>query len=304
MTRHPYTIADVFTNRVFGGNPLAVFPSGDAVPEALMPHIARELNLSETVFVLRPRDPAHTCRLRIFTPASELPFAGHPTVGTACVLAALGHVPVVGGRANLVFEEGVGPIPVVVTAGAGYSASFSAAKLPEQGPAAPDSRELARMLSLEPDDLLAAADRPEPWSCGVPFLFVPLRNRDAVRRARLNPAVWKDVLSGQWAEKVYVFARDAELSGSSVRARMFAPSLGIAEDPATGGAAAPLAGYLAAREATRDGLLRWRIEQGFEMGRPSIIDIEADLADGKVTAVRVSGESVIIGRGELELPDG
>jgi trans-2,3-dihydro-3-hydroxyanthranilate isomerase len=311
--RYRFLTADVFTDRPFGGNPLAVFPDARGIPGERMQQIAREFNLSETVFVLPPEDPAHTRKLRIFAPASELPFAGHPTVGTAFVLAAIGEVALAGGETRAVFEEGVGPVPVMIRAEGGRPVftQLTAAKLPEVGPPPPPTPELAEMLSLDPADLLdglpdeenASGDRPEAVSCGVPFLYIPLRNRDAVRRARLRADRWEALLGGYWAQEVYVFARDPELPGSHVRSRMFAPRMGIVEDPATGAATASFGGYLASRAPERDGTLHWVIEQGFEMGRPSILHLEADKQDGRITAVRVGGSSVLMSEGWMEVPE-
>jgi trans-2,3-dihydro-3-hydroxyanthranilate isomerase len=308
--RYRFLTADVFTDRPFGGNPLAVFPDARGIPGERMQQIAREFNLSETVFVLPPEDPAHTRKLRIFAPASELPFAGHPTVGTAFVLGAIGEVPLTGGETRIVFEEGVGPVPVMIRAEGGKPVftQLTAAKLPEVGPPPPTIAELAQILSLEPADLLdgedASEDRPEAVSCGVAFLYIPLRNRDAVRRARLRADRWEALLAGYWAQEVYVFARDPELPGSHLRSRMFAPRMGIVEDPATGAATASFGGYLASRAPERDGTLRWVIEQGFEMGRPSLLHLEADKQDGRITAVRVGGASVLMSEGWMEVPEG
>lgn len=304
--RYRFLTADVFTDRPFGGNPLAVFPDARGIPGERMQQIAREFNLSETVFVLPPEDPAHTRKLRIFAPASELPFAGHPTVGTAFVLAAIGEVPIAGGETRAVFEEGVGPVPVMIRTEGGKPVftQLTAAKLPEVGPPPPPIPDLAEMLSLEPADLLDGEDAPEAVSCGVPFLYIPLRNRDAVRRARLRADRWEALLGGYWAQEVYVFARDPELPGSHVRSRMFAPRMGIVEDPATGAATASFGGYLASRAPERDGTLRWVIEQGFEMGRPSILHLEADKQAGRITAVRVGGASVLMSEGWMEVPEG
>jgi trans-2,3-dihydro-3-hydroxyanthranilate isomerase len=300
--RHHYYTLDVFTGHVFGGNPLAVFPDASSLRTEWMPLIARELNLSETVFVLPPENGG-TCRLRIFTPGSELAFAGHPTVGTAILLATLGRVPLGDGETRIVFEEGVGSVPVTIRGREGRAefAQLAAAKLPEYGPPPPAREVLAGILSLDPVDIVEADVRTVMASCGVPFLFVPLANRDAVKRARLDTAQWQVGLAGAWASKIYLYARDPELSGSDLRARMFAPSIGIAEDPATGGAAAPLAGYLASRLADTDGTFRWTIEQGFEMGRPSLLHAEADKRDGQVTSVRVGGSAVLVAEGWMDL---
>jgi trans-2,3-dihydro-3-hydroxyanthranilate isomerase len=158
------------------------------------------------------------------------------------------------------------------------------------------------MLSLRPEDLAGDEMPPEAVSCGLPYLFVPLRDRDAVARARLRLDLWEQTLGGYWTDDVFIFALDPEREGSDVRARMFAPGFGVPEDPATGSACAALGGYLAARHPRHDGTLRWVIEQGFEMGRPSIIELEVDKRHGAVTGVRVGGSTVLMSEGQLEVP--
>lgn len=302
--QYRFHTADVFTDRIFGGNPLAVFPDGQGLSTEQMQAVAREFNLSETVFVLPPEDPAHTRRLRIFTPTAELPFAGHPTVGTAHVLAATGEIPLSGEETGIVFEEGVGPVPVKIRAesGAPVFAQLSVAQLPEFGTTIPAPNDIARALSLELADLLLGADHPQAVSCGVPFLYVALRDKAAVARARLAPDVWERIRSEGVPPWVYLFSYETERPESQVHARMFAPGSGIGEDPATGAAAAALAGYLAAIDRSSDGTLHWLVEQGFEMGRPSILDVQADKAGGAVTAVRVGGASVLVSEGVMEIP--
>jgi len=302
-----FITADVFTNRPLEGNPLAVFPDARGLSDNLMQRIARELNLSETVFVLPPDEPQNTRCLRIFTPKTELPFAGHPTVGAAYVLAALGEIPLTGAETRIVFEEGVGPVPVLIRCEEGHPVftQLSAAKLPEQGPTPPEASELAEMLSLAPEDVLSQGeDYPQGFSCGGPFLFIPLRSRGALRRARLRIDVWEEVLLGGWAREVFLFCREPELPGSHIRARMFAAELGIGEDPATGGAVSALGGYLGIRAPESDGTLAWVVEQGFEMGRPSLLHLEVDKQEGEITAVRVGGNTVLVSEGTMAIPGG
>ena len=304
MRDYPYYTADVFTDQVFGGNPLAVLPDARGLDAPTMQLIAREFNYSESVFVLPPDDPAHTRRLRIFTPAAELPFAGHPTVGTAFVLAAAGILELSGDLTRIVFEEGVGPVPVAVRArdGVPFYTQLSAAKMPEFGPEPPPLAEIARAFSLQPDDFLGGEFAPQAISCGVPFLFAPLANKAALARIRLDRAAWERSLAGTWASEVFLFSFETERPTSNLHARMFAPRLGITEDPATGAAATALAGYLSLRDHSPASHLRWVVEQGFEMGRPSILEVEADRQDGAVTAIRVGGASVIVSSGVLSLP--
>ncbi|HWN44910.1 MAG TPA: PhzF family phenazine biosynthesis protein [Thermoanaerobaculia bacterium] len=302
-----FITADVFTNRPLEGNPLAVFPDARGLSDNLMQRIAREFNLSETVFVLPPDEPQNTRCLRIFTPKTELPFAGHPTVGAAYVLAALGEIPLTGVETRIVFEEGVGPVPVLIRCEEGRPVftQLSAAKLPEQGPTPPEASELAEMLSLAPEDVLSQGeDYPQGFSCGGPFLFIPLRSRGALRRARLRIDVWEEVLLGGWAREVFLFCREPELPGSHIRARMFAAELGIGEDPATGGAVSALGGYLGIRAPESDGTLAWVVEQGFEMGRPSLLHLEVDKQEGEITAVRVGGNTVLVSEGTMAIPGG
>jgi len=305
--RYAFLTADVFTDRIFGGNPLAVLPDARGLSTDQMARIAREFNLSETAFVLPPADPAHLCRVRIFTPGVELPFAGHPTVGTAVVLASLGRVPLVGGEARVVFEEGVGPVPVRVRSdGRGPTfAQLTAARAPERLAEPPPPDVIARALSLDPADVLTPETSygPEAWSAGVPFLFVPVRGLDALARARVDMAAWAPVAQALGFEEVFLFTTEAG-PGADVRARMFAPGMGIAEDPATGGAASAFAGYLGVRTRLREGTARWVVIQGVEMGRPSRMEVEADKEDGAVVAARVGGTAVLVSEGTIEVPDG
>jgi trans-2,3-dihydro-3-hydroxyanthranilate isomerase len=301
MPTFQYLTADVFTSQRFGGNQLAVFPDARDLAPSLMPRIAREFNFSETTFVLPPADPKHTRRVRIFTPGGELPFAGHPTVGTAFVLATIGDIALTGAETRIVFEEGVGPVPVTIRARNGKAefAQLSVAQLPEFGPPPPSGGDLARCLGLEPNDVLTGEAAPEAVSCGVPFLFVPVRDRKTLARARVRLDDFERVLGGYWTAKVFVFCDDPELPDSDFRARMFAPTIGVPEDPATGSACVGFGGYLAKRDKRSDGTLRWIVEQGFEMGRPSLLEVEVDKRGGAITAVRVGGNSVLVTKGEL-----
>ena len=301
MPSFQYFTAAVFTNERFGGTQLAVFPDASGLDPALMPKIAREFNFSETTFVLPPSDPRHTRRVRIFTPGGELPFAGHPTVGTAFVLATTGAIDLAGDETRIVFEEGVGPVPVTIRATRGTPgfAQLSVAQLPEIGPPAPSPTELAAVLGLNDGDVRAGDWGPEAVSCGVPFLFVPVRSRAALGRARVRLDAFEQLLGGYVTSKVFLFCDEPERSGSHYRARMFAPGIGVPEDPATGSACAAFGGYLARRDNRSAGTLRWVVEQGFEMGRPSILEVEADKQGGAITAVRVGGDSVLVARGEF-----
>lgn len=294
MTLRFHTL-DVFTTEPFGGNPLAVVFGGDKLSTGQMQRIAREFNLSETVFVLSPTRKEALHRVRIFTPARELPFAGHPTIGSAALLAELGLAPK-GADASFVLEEGVGLVPVRVrrVPGEPIYAELTLAQLPEYG-ATPDVPTLARVLGLEAEDLQSAGETPRAVSCGLPFVLVPLKAPELLAAVDFDAAAARTLLGGAWARQLYVYARGYE---GELRARMFAPELGIAEDPATGSAAAALAGALG-HEASGDGTLEWVIHQGVEMGRPSLLHVSAERSGGQLHAVRVGGHSVLMSDGNL-----
>lgn len=306
-----YHILDVFTDRVFGGNPLAVFPDARGVSDSVMQAIARELNLSETVFVLPAETPQGTRRVRIFTPGREVPFAGHPTVGTACFLVASGAVAPAAGsdRVHLVLEEGVGPVAVEVTLEPGrpLRARFTAAVPPHEARVALGTSDLARMVGLDPRqigaDLPGVPGRLEAAfaSAGLPFLVVPVRDVEAAGRARLDTAAWQELLSRRDPSRmVYIVAPTPAGADVDLRARMFAPDIGVPEDPATGSAAAALAGYLGSRAG--EGEHHWALEQGVEMGRPSRLVVDARVEGGRVTRIRVEGQAVPVAAGTLHVP--
>ncbi len=286
MTR--YVIYDVFTDAAFAGNPLAVIPDATAVPEAMFAAIAREFNLSETVFVLPPDDPAHAARLRIFTPAVELPFAGHPLVGTAVALADGGH------EGAMVFELAVGPIAAEASGGRGRFVTH----VPLTVGRTHGSADIAACLGLAPRDICTDPHPPVEAGLGSSFVLAEIASVAALGRASPDIAAFRRLAFDATAAlglAIMAYVRD----GDDLRARMFAPLGGVVEDPATGSAAAALAAYLAERHG-RDGALR--IRQGIEMGRPSLIETDVTLAGGRATAVAVAGGAVRVAEGRLFLP--
>ncbi|HVG05759.1 MAG TPA: PhzF family phenazine biosynthesis protein [Burkholderiaceae bacterium] len=289
-----FTTCDVFTDRMFSGNPLAVLTDARGLDDQAMQSIAREFNFSETTFVTAPADSRNTARVRIFTPTRELPFAGHPTVGTAFVLASADWDK----AAELVLEENIGPVPVRIERDNGriVRCTFTSARLPECIESAPPTRRtVADMLQIAVDEV---AGSPEVWSCGVPYLVTPIATSHALMRAQLDLMRWRDALAGFITQEVYPIA---QLDASTWRVRMFAPGAGVAEDPATGSAAAALAGWLVRRDPRPSGTRRWTVLQGEAVGRPSQIELEADVHDGIAQAVRVGGASVLVSEGVLRL---
>lgn len=299
MTSARYLLVDVFTDEPFGGNQLAVFVDGEEVPEALMQRIARELNLSETTYVLPPEEPDNFCRLRIFTPLEELPMAGHPTVGSAFALATEGRI---AAPQTVRFEEGVGVIPVEVEGEPDRpSGAVMVQPLPEFGPRFAAAGRIAEMLALEEADLAPGLPL-EVVSCGVPYLFVPLASLAAVERARLRLDLWEELLGGFASRHVCPFSRETLSSDATLHARMFAPAAGLPEDPATGSAMGPLGCYFVRHGLAASGeRVAIVCEQGFEIGRPSRIEVEISGDREAIREVRVGGDCVLVGEGRLRI---
>jgi trans-2,3-dihydro-3-hydroxyanthranilate isomerase len=297
--RRRFLTLDVFTARRFAGNPLAVVLEPEGLDDATMQAIAREFNLAETVFVLPPSNRAFRARARIFTPRAELPFAGHPTVGTAVLLARLdGTV----GECELVLEEGIGPVRCTAQAldAERGRASFVLTREPEQIGEAEDVGALAAALGLTLDDLGCDGYLPGHWSAGLPCTFVPVRSLDVVERSRPDLARWEETFGPDDPPAVYVFCRQTVEPGHAFHARMFAPALGVPEDPATGAAAAAFAGLVARYGRLADGEHRLAIEQGYEMGRPSVIELSLSLKSGELVGASIGGEAVLVSEGTIE----
>ena len=317
----PFRLVDVFSGRRYAGNPLAVITDATGLATERMQQIAREFNFSETTFVLAPGAAGADFQVRIFTPGCELPFAGHPTLGTAFALVEERRKPLADPETRLVFEEGVGHVPVTVRNEGGRPGFVQlTAPLPEFGATFSDLGALAEMLSLERSDLAASArtegtaDFPlaQVVSCGVPFLFVPVRSLAAVRRIRFRPERWEDLRDVLPAPSVFAFTLEAEDHGSAAHGRMFDPGMGIAEDPATGAASAPLGCLLVrhglvAREPVpqpaghQRSTARVVLEQGYEIGRPSLLHVEVDCRGEEIVGVRVGGRCVSVGSGTLDV---
>lgn len=298
-----YAILDVFTDTALAGNPLAVVLDAEGLDDRRMRSIATEFNLSETVFVFPPPRPGVSARVRIFTPARELPFAGHPTVGTAVLLATdrLDGVDRETDAVVVLAEEiGVVRCGVVVSPGRAGRAVFDLPKLPEEKPFHGDSGLAASALGLTRQDIGFENHVCSVYSAGNPFVFLPLRDRAAMAAIKLDPSLWAGAF-GDPGTSVYVYTRDCAHQDGDFHARMFAPGMGISEDPATGSAAAAFAGVVMRFDGAPDGEKQLVIEQGYEMGRPSRIELELTVEKGQLAGARIGGSAVIVGRGELML---
>jgi trans-2,3-dihydro-3-hydroxyanthranilate isomerase len=295
-----YVTIDVFTDRVFGGNPLAVVLDAKDLTTAQMQAIATEFNYSETTFVFPPHERANTAHVRIFTPRVEIPFAGHPNVGTAVVLAreleAAGHPP----ADRFLFEEAAGLVPIRLkrSAGAVVGAEFTA-PVPLTVGASVSVDDAAECLTLPPSDIRTGAHAPQVLSVGLPFLAVEVGTRDALRRARPNAMVHERVLPPVGTDAVFAYVHGA-LAGD-LHARVFAPLDNSPEDPATGSATAAAIARLTDLRPESECDLAWRVEQGVDMGRPSLLWGRTEKRGGRVTAVRLAGQAVPVMHGVLQI---
>ena len=298
-----YTL-DVFTETRFGGNPLAVVMDADALTDAQMQQIAREFNLSETVFVQTATRPAHSAKMRIFTPKSEVPFAGHPTIGTAALLAELKTQAGQNGErdALVVLEQAIGTVRVGarLTAHAAF-AEFDAPKLPAAAGVLPPDDVLAAGLGLIPSEVGLENHKPICYASGNTFAYVPVTTLEAIRRARVNGPHWERAFEQQGVTGVYLYTRQCEHTGSAFHVRMFAPQVGVPEDPATGSAAVGLAGIIHQFDGLPDGTHKRIVEQGYEMGRPSQIVLTLVVTASKLSTVRIGGSAVRVSEGTIEI---
>ena len=293
-----FLLLDVFTTEPLAGNQLAVVLRADGLLDDQMQAIAREFALSETVFLRKPELERHTAAVRIFTPERELPFAGHPTVGAAVVLALQDRLSAVR------IEEKVGLVTCIAdkidkrTA----HARFALPQLPEEAGKAPEISLIAEALGIRPDDIGCGPYRPAVFSAGVIFYLVPVRNARVLRSLKLDLSHWTDIFPlGNNA--VYVFTETADEPEADFGARMFSPGMGIGEDAGTGSAAAALLGLLARHTSFDEGQAELRIRQGLELGRLCRISVQLRKEGGLLTHGGIGGHAVIVGEGALELPD-
>jgi trans-2,3-dihydro-3-hydroxyanthranilate isomerase len=273
-----------------------VLPDAQGLTDAQMQQIAREFNYSETTFVL-PSTTGCTRRVRIFTPTAEIPFAGHPNVGTAFVLATIGELGEIGKEATVTFEEKAGTVPVVIKKNAGSVRCVLSAPAPLSVGAALDPAVVAAALSVSPSDIVSTTHPPQVASVGLPFVFAEVRDRGVLAKARLNMNGFDALKAVGVHPDILFYVRSGD--DFDIRARMFAPFDGVMEDPATGSANCALGALLAGYDSKRDGTIAYRIAQGVEMGRPSTLFAEADKKAGNVVAARIGGDSVMVSEGQI-----
>ncbi len=295
---------DVFTDRKFGGNPLAVVLGADALSTEQMQTITKEFNLSETTFVMKPENPAHSAKVRIFYPGGEMPFAGHPTLGTAALLAEMKNKPGCSFETKILLELKAGLTPVTITRIADrIHGVFTAPVVPYHVDIElPSVEDTARALNLDVSDIGFDAHGIASLEGGPRFFYVPVNSRSALEKSKVIEPYWSKLIKPLGGvDAAYIYARGGDDKKTNFRARMYSPTGGILEDPATGSATALLAAQLLKAEHLGDGTHRWQLEQGYEMGRPSDLRLEADVAHSKLTAVRVGGSAVRMMSGVLEI---
>jgi trans-2,3-dihydro-3-hydroxyanthranilate isomerase len=296
--RYRYYICDVFTDTRFGGNQLAVLPEAQGLSDRQMQQIAREFNFAESTFVF-PAEAGHNRKVRIFTPAIEVPFAGHPNVGTAFVLATAGEFGEIDSSTSVTFEEKAGLVAITIQRREGDRlwCELAAPQRLSLGQTV-SVQSLAKAVSLTPDDVVTRTHLPQVASVGLPFLMAELKDRDALARARVNVEGLEALAAEGVTPDVHLYVQSGD--DFDLRARMFAPLDGVPEDPATGSANCALAGLLSHHQEAADGSFRWRIAQGVEMGRPSVLEARTEKRSGTVENVWIGGASVLVSEGVIE----
>jgi trans-2,3-dihydro-3-hydroxyanthranilate isomerase len=297
--KYRYYTCDVFTETRFGGNQLAVLPEAVGLSTQQMQEIAREFNFSETTFVF-PARAGHTRHVRIFTPAREIPFAGHPNVGTAFVLASAGEFGEIKSSLTITFEEEGGLVSVMIHEAGGKvtSCELTAPQALSFGKSLPVEL-VAAAIAIDSKEIVTKTHGPQVASVGLPFIMVELRDRSVLERARINMSGFEALAAQDVMPDVYLYTRGTD--GFDIRARMFAPLSGVPEDPATGSANCALAGLLAHYSQDSNGSFSWRIAQGVEMGRPSTLIARAEKKDGVVQTTRIGGATVLVSEGTIYL---
>jgi trans-2,3-dihydro-3-hydroxyanthranilate isomerase len=296
-----YFICDVFTDRRFSGNQLAVLPEAGGLSDEQMQQIAREFNFSETTFVFPP-EAGHTRKVRIFTPTLEVPFAGHPNIGTAFALATAGEFGAIGAPITVTFEEQAGLVPITIRKDEGKPiwCELAAPQRLSLGKTV-SAQSLASAVSLAPDDVVTRRHLPQVASVGLPFLIAELKDRAALKCARSNMNGIDALVASGVTPDIHLYIHSAD--EFDIRARMFAPLDGVPEDPATGSANCALVGLLSHYSEVTDGSFSWRIAQGVEMGRPSLLEAGTEKRNGIVVSIRIGGACVLVSEGLIHVQE-
>lgn len=300
-----YYIADVFTKQMFNGAQIAVVPNADGLSDTIMKQLARELNLSETVFVFHPVEGDTKRKMRIFTPNKELDFAGHPIIATAYVLGLCGDIPLKEAINPIVLEQNIGPIDVIITAVDSKPTFVQFAHTVDSiiDRFAPTDEELSSFLGIKQSELDHKKYSPRLVSCGFPYLIVPAWNYDTVRRAKFNSAAWSQSIAPQTAaQEILLFAPKTPFPDSDFNARLLGPHIGLYDDPPIGSAMPAFAAYLCSFEHTQKGTHAFAVDRGDANSRRSVLNIEMDNKGHEQLALRVGGEAVLFAQGTIDLP--
>lgn len=300
-----YYIADVFTTQLFNGAQIAVFPYADGLSDSNMKLLARELNLSETVFVFHPDDTANKRRMRVFTPKKEVDFAGHPIIATAYILGYCGDITLADKVTDIMLEQNIGPIAVSITAEKGKPSFVQFARKVTAiiDRFAPTDDELSSFLGIKPSELDHKKYSPRLVSCGFPYLIVPVWNYESVRHAKFNSAAWSQSIAPQTAaQEILLFAPKTPFADSDFNARLLGPHIGLYDDPPIGSAMPAFASYLCSFEQTQKGTHVFAVDRGDAESRRSVINLEMDNKGQEELALRVGGSAVLFAQGMIDLP--
>ena len=304
--KYTYYIADVFTRQIFNGAQIAVFPNADGLSNQQMQLVARELNLTETVFVFHSGSEGTTRKMRIFSPLGEIDFAGHPIIAAAFVLGSCGDIVLTEAITPVIFEQNIGPIDVNISADQGkpFFVQFSRKVSSIVDRFAPTDEELASFLSIQQSELDHKKYSPRLVSCGVPYLIVPVWSYESVRHAKFNYSAWSQSIAPQTAaQEILLFAPKTPFVDSDFNARLLGPRIGLHEDPPIGSAMPAFASYLCSFEHTRKGTHTFAVDRGDAHNRRSVLNLEMDHKGLEQLALRVGGEAVMVAEGMMTIPD-
>jgi len=304
--KYNYYIADVFTRQIFNGAQIAVFPKADGLSSQQMKQVARELNLTETVFVFHQDKDVAKRRMRIFTPKGEIDFAGHPVIAAAFVLASCGDIALSGKYTPVVFEQNVGPISANITNENGRPGfiQFTGKVSPIVDRFAPPDGELASFLSIAEGQIDHKKFNTRLVSCGFPYLIVPVYNYETVRKARFNFQAWSQSIAPQTAaQEILLFSAKTPFQDADFNARLVGPNIGLHDDPPVGTAMPAFAAYLCSFEHMQKGTYTFAVDRGDANNRRSVLNLEMDHKREDTLTIRVGGDAVMVAEGIMTIPD-